>query len=104
MKPFRHRENRTALDRAHKITLQHSLQGINAATKELHRIATKGNVTQPTIHRTATKGNVTQPTKELHRTATKGNVITATREQYNAATKENAIQPQGRITTQPTKE
>ena len=72
LKPFRHRENRTALDRAHKITIQHSLQGINAATKELHR--------------TASKGKVTQSTKELHNAATK--------EQCNNS-------PQGSNTTQP---
>ena len=79
LKPFRHQDNRTALDWAHKITIQHSLQGTNAATKELHR--------------TATKGKVTQPTKELHNAAKKEQCNTvheraiqrSHKENYNAA-------------------
>ena len=70
-------------------------EGVNAATKELHRTASKGKVTQPMkeLHRTATKGNVTQPTKELHNAAKKEQCNTvheraiqrSHKENYNAA-------------------
>ena len=88
LEPFLHRENRTALDRAHKVTIQHSLQRINTAHEGATQYSHEGamqyspqgsNTTQPR------RRNAIQPTREQYNAATKEKCNTATREQCNAA-------------------